>query len=82
VLDTLTEKDFQKSFKNGPVVGTGIYMREENTSRVMAADRSYGEFYYFYISPEYFGYSLVFQQKKIGQCVNGASGVEFKNTMS
>jgi hypothetical protein len=35
-------------------------MREETTSRVMAADRPYGEFYDFYsVSPEYFGYHLV-----------------------
>jgi hypothetical protein len=35
-------------------------MREGTTSRVMAADRPYGEFYDFYsVSPEYFGYILV-----------------------
>jgi hypothetical protein len=35
-------------------VGTGVYMWEETTSRVMAADRLYGEFYDFYrVSPEY-----------------------------
>jgi hypothetical protein len=35
-------------------------MREGTTSRVMAADRPYGEFYDFYsVSPEYFGYNLV-----------------------
>jgi hypothetical protein len=34
------------------------------TSRVMAADRSYGNFYDFYsVSPEYFGYFLVFGWK-------------------
>jgi hypothetical protein len=33
-------------------------MREETTSRVMAADKLYGEFYDFYsVSPEYFGQS-------------------------
>jgi hypothetical protein len=32
----------------------------ETTSRVMAADRPYGEFYDFHsVSPEYFGYTLV-----------------------
>jgi hypothetical protein len=35
-------------------------MREGATSRVMVADRSYGEVYDFYsVSPEYFGYTLV-----------------------
>jgi hypothetical protein len=35
-------------------------MREGTTSRVMAADRTYDEFYDFYSdSPEYFGYHLV-----------------------
>jgi hypothetical protein len=35
-------------------------MREETTSRVMAADRPYGEFYDFYsVSPGYFGYTHV-----------------------
>jgi hypothetical protein len=34
-------------------------MREGTTSRVMAADMPYGEFYDFYsFSPEYFGYTL------------------------
>jgi hypothetical protein len=33
-------------------------MQEGTTSRLMAADRSYGEFYDFY-SPEYFGLTLV-----------------------
>jgi murein tripeptide amidase MpaA len=46
VLDTLIENDF--------------YMREGTTSRVMAADRPYVEFYDFYsVSPEYFGYTFV-----------------------
>jgi hypothetical protein len=35
-------------------------MREGTTSRVMAADRPYGEFYDFYsVNPKYFGYYLV-----------------------
>jgi hypothetical protein len=38
-----------------------VYMREGTTSRLMAADRRYGEFYDFYsISPEYFGYLVVY----------------------
>jgi hypothetical protein len=45
-----------KRSKNGGDVGTGVYMREGSTSRVLAADRPYGEFYNFYsVSPEYFG---------------------------
>jgi hypothetical protein len=37
-----------------------VYMREGATSRVMAADRLYGEFYDFCrVSPEYFGYHNV-----------------------
>jgi hypothetical protein len=60
VLDTLTEKYFQEAFKKWSSGGTGVYMREETTSRVMAADRPYGEFYDFYsVSPEYFGYHHV-----------------------
>jgi hypothetical protein len=56
VLDTLPEKDFQKSSKIGKDGGTGVDMREGTTSRVMAADWPYGEFYDFYrINPEYFG---------------------------
>jgi hypothetical protein len=36
-------------------------MREGTTSRVTAANRPYGEFYYFYsVSPENFGSTLVF----------------------
>jgi hypothetical protein len=38
-------------------------MREGTTSRVMAADKPYGEFYDFYsVSPEYFGYTVVFSR--------------------
>jgi hypothetical protein len=60
VLVTLTEKDFQEEFQNGGDGRTGVCMREGITSRVMAADRSYGEFYDFYsFSPEYFGYHHV-----------------------
>jgi hypothetical protein len=52
--------DFQDAFKNGGDGGTGVYMREGTTSRVMASDSPYGEVYDFYIvSPEYFGYTLV-----------------------
>jgi hypothetical protein len=39
---------------------TGVYMREGTTSRVMAADRAYGEFYGFYVVSEYFGYPRIF----------------------
>jgi hypothetical protein len=50
----------RKRSKNGGDGGTGVYMREGTTSRVMAADRPYGDFYDFYsVSPEYFGYTLV-----------------------
>jgi hypothetical protein len=60
VLDTLREKDFPKRSKNGGDGGTGVYMREGTTWRVMAADRPYGNFYDLYnISPEYFGWTLV-----------------------
>jgi hypothetical protein len=53
-------KDFQELSKNWGNGGTGVYMRERTTSRVMAADRPYDEFYDFYsVSSEYFGYTLV-----------------------
>jgi hypothetical protein len=49
-----------KRSKNGGDDGTGVYVRVGTTSRVMAADRPYGECYDFYsVSPEYFGYTLV-----------------------
>ena len=38
---------------------TGVYMREGTTSRVTVADRPYGKFYDFYVSPENFGSTLV-----------------------
>jgi len=42
--------------KNEGDGGTGVYMREGTTSRVTAADRTYGKFFYFYsVSPENFG---------------------------
>jgi hypothetical protein len=40
-------------------------MREGTTSRMMAADKPYGEFYGFYsVCSEYFGYSLVRYRSK------------------
>jgi hypothetical protein len=53
---TLTEKDLQEAFQNAGEDGTGVYMQEGTTSRVMAANCLYGEFYDIYsVSPEYFG---------------------------
>jgi hypothetical protein len=49
-----------EAFQNGGDGRTAVYMREGTTSRVMAADRAYGEFYNFYsVSLEYFGHTLV-----------------------
>jgi hypothetical protein len=60
VLDTRIERTSRKRSKNGGYGGTGVYMREWTTSRVMAADRPYGEFYDCYsVSQEYFGYHHV-----------------------
>jgi hypothetical protein len=56
----LASRTSRKCSKNGGDGGTGVYMREGTTSRVMVADRLYGEFYDFYtIRLEYFGYYLV-----------------------
>jgi hypothetical protein len=50
----------RKRSKNGGDNGTGVYIREGTTSRVMAADMPYSKFYDFYsTSPEYSGYFLV-----------------------
>jgi hypothetical protein len=47
---------FRKRSKNGGDGGTGVYTWEGTTSRVMAADRPYDEFYdYYSVSSEYFG---------------------------
>jgi hypothetical protein len=47
--------------KNGGDGWPVIHIREGTTSRSMAADRPYGEFYDFYsVSQEYFRYTLVF----------------------
>jgi hypothetical protein len=55
----------KKRSKNGGDGGTVVYMREGTTSRVMAADRPYGEFYDFYsVSPEYFGYHHLIATRK------------------
>jgi hypothetical protein len=60
VLDILAEKTSRKRSRNGGDSGTGVYMRKGTNSRVMVADRSYGEIYNFYSdSPEYFGYILI-----------------------
>jgi hypothetical protein len=60
VLDALTEKDFHEAFQKWRDGGTGVYVRDGTTSRVMAADRSYDEFYDVYsVSPEHFGYHHV-----------------------
>jgi hypothetical protein len=60
VLDILTEKGFQEAFQKCRRRWDRCLVREGTTSRVMAADRHYVEFYDFYsASPEYFGYLLV-----------------------
>jgi hypothetical protein len=60
VLDSVTERAYRERSKNGGDGGTGVYMWEGTTSRVMVADRPYDEFYDFYsVSPEYYGYFLV-----------------------
>jgi hypothetical protein len=54
-------RTYRKRSKNGGDGGAGVCLREGATSRVMAADRPYGEFYDFYsVNSEYFGYTLVF----------------------
>jgi hypothetical protein len=54
VLDSVTKRIFRKLSKNGGDGGTGVYMWEGTTSRLMATDKLYGEFYDFYsISPKY-----------------------------
>jgi hypothetical protein len=51
----------RKLSKSGGDGGIVIYMPEGTTSRVMAAYRPYNEFYDIYsVSPEYFGYTLVY----------------------
>jgi hypothetical protein len=46
--------------KNEGDSGTSVYMGEGTTSKVMEADRPYGEFYDFYsINSEYFGYTII-----------------------
>jgi hypothetical protein len=61
VLDTLDiKRTSRKCSTNGGDSRTGVYMWEGTNSRVMAADRPYGELYDFYsVSPEYFGYTFV-----------------------
>jgi hypothetical protein len=48
LLDTLREKDFRKCSKTEGDSRTSVYLREGTTSRVMVADRFYGEFYDLY----------------------------------
>jgi hypothetical protein len=43
VLDTLPVRTSIKHSTNGGDSGTGVYMQGETASRVMAADRPYGE---------------------------------------
>jgi hypothetical protein len=60
VLDTDRNRLPGSVPKTEESVGTGVYMREGTTSRVMAVDRPYGDFYDFYsVIPEYFEYHHV-----------------------
>jgi hypothetical protein len=60
VLDTDRKGLPVRYSRNGGDGVTGVYMQEETTSKVMAANRPYGEFYDFYrVRPEYFGYTLI-----------------------
>jgi hypothetical protein len=72
VLDTLTEKDLQEAFQKGGDGGTDVYMREGTTSRVMATDKPYGEFYDFYsVSPAYAGYQFVYFSALLSNSFDG-----------
>jgi hypothetical protein len=45
-------------------------MREGTTSRLMSADRPYGESYDFYsVSPEYFGFTFVYADRWTDSCL-------------
>jgi hypothetical protein len=60
LLDILTEKNFQEAFQKWRSGGSSVYMRVGPTSRMMAADRHYGQSYDFYsVSPGYFRYPFV-----------------------
>jgi hypothetical protein len=51
----------RKHSNKGGDGGTCVNIQEGSNTRVMAADRPYGEFYDFYsVGPEYFGYILVY----------------------
>jgi hypothetical protein len=76
------ERTSRKRSKNG-YSGTSVYMREGTTSRVMAADRPYGEFYDFTASvrntldrPSYIWNRLCFSVTSYaqGRPLGGASG--------
>jgi hypothetical protein len=50
------KRTYRRRSKNEEDGGSDVYMREGTTSRLVAADRPYGEFYDFYnVNPEYFG---------------------------
>jgi hypothetical protein len=69
----------RKHSKNGGDSGTGVYMQEGTTLRVMVADKPYGKFHDFYnISLEYFGYHHI---KSILAYVAGSS-VNIQNSMN
>jgi hypothetical protein len=54
------ERTSRKRSKNWGNAGTDDSMRKGTTSRVMADDRPYGEFYDFYSGrPKYFGCTLL-----------------------
>jgi hypothetical protein len=56
-----------------PIGGTSVYIREENASSVMVADRPYGKFCDFYsVSPEYFGMTPVRQQAGFSSNTNSS----------
>jgi hypothetical protein len=60
VLDTLTEKDLQEAFQKWRRRWDRCVYEGGTTSRMMAADGFYVEFYECYsVRPEYFGYTLV-----------------------
>jgi hypothetical protein len=61
VIQAESQRVLDTDWKGLPVSGTGVYMREGTTSRSMAAEMPYGEFYDVYsVSPEYFWFRHVY----------------------
>jgi hypothetical protein len=77
-LDTVREKDFLNHSRNGEDGGIGVYMREGTTSRLVAAERPYGDMIFTASAGNILDTpSYIYRYMRVSVCFNNCGCVMF-----